>query len=783
MSKKIMAAILAGLMLFTAVSCTSEKNGTTDETAVEKQNENTPQMLTNVFKGNNITLPEEYRVIEGASPYYDKDSGEITLLCVKDDYLYDDDGNYVSSNYAYKTCKYDKNLNLIEEKDVELFGDDHETYTSNCVILGDRIVCGVRKSTDGQSSYTITIYDMASGESKTSESIVGLFDTAEEGGWFYVNSICVNGEGDIYIGSDSEILVLSDSFVKKFTVSVDRWVTTMSSSPAGDVYVMSHFDKGSGIAKINPETKSFDDPIYPGDNTRQLMFGDGYDLYVELEDGIYGCTFTEDGVDSVMLMNYTNSDISRSSFTAIAMLDKDTLIASDRSSTDREERLKVFQKVPDIDLSNIRTVEIVSTEGFDYFTTIGVVNYNKAHLDTRLLVTDYSKYATDENYNAGREKLINDILMGLYKPDIILTDTYSTVAENLIKNNIFMDIGTLIDNDAGMKRDDILGAVIRACSTSDGQLWGLPSGYSVETLVGKTETLGGRTSWTFSEMLDFAKTLLEGTTLMQGLSQQSVFYQLNGLFTQFIDLENHTCDFENQNFYDTLNFIASLPAEYDYSADRNPDNRYEKFQNGQIALFSMWMHDAASILEPECYFNTKDYTFIGYPTYGENSRGGNVTCSNVFVVTNFCKNTDIAWDFIKSVAAPDDDGDSIRYGGGDMPILRESLRKVCEEFYDYEFEFYYSGGGGYGPGDPDNPRTQDDLDEPGVLAHFTPEDTERLIDYIDNDCGSPITEAMPAELQSIITEEITSFTGGAKTAEECAKVIQSRVKIWLSEHE
>lgn len=482
-------------------------------------------------------------------------------------------------------------------------------------------------------------------------------------------------------------------------------------------------------------------------------------------------------------MNYTNSDISRSSFTAIAMLNKDTLIASDRSSTDREERLKVFQKVPDIDLSNIRTVEIVSTEGFDYFTTIGVVNYNKAHLDTRLLVTDYSKYATDENYNAGREKLINDILMGLYKPDIILTDTYSTVAENVIKNNIFMDIGTLIDNDAGMKRDDILGAVIRACSTSDGQLWGLPSGYSVETLVGKTETLGGRTSWTFSEMLDFAKTLPEGTTLMQGLSQQSVFYQLDGLFTQFIDLENHTCDFENQNFYDTLNYIASLPAEYDYSADRNRDNRYEKFQNGQIALYSMWMHDAASILEPECVFNTKDYTFIGYPTYGENSRGGIISCSNIFVVTNFCKNTDIAWDFIKSVVAPDDDGDSIRYSGGDMPILRESLRKVCEGFYDYEFEFYYSGGGGYGPGDPDNPRTQDDLDEPGVLAHFTPEHTEALINYIDNDCGSPITEAMPTELQNIISEEITSFTGGAKTAEECAKVIQSRAKIWLAEHE
>lgn len=780
MSKKIMAAILAGLMLFTAVSCTSEKNGTTDETAVEKQNENTPQMLTNVFKGNNITLPEEYRVIEGASPYYDKDSGEITLLCVKTEYIYDDNGEYVSSNNLYKTCKYDKDLNIIEDKDIELFGDDHETYAGNCVILSDKIVCGVTKFVDGQNSYTITIYDMTSGESKTSEELNGLFDTAEEGGWFYVNSICVNKDGDIYIGSENEILVLNDSFVKKFSMPVERWINSMASSPEGDIYVISHFDKGQGIAKVNPETKSFDDPIYPGDNTRQLMFGDGYDLYVELEDGIYGCSFTEEGVVSVMLMDYTNSDISRSSFTAIAMLDKDTLIASDRSS---ENSLQLYKKVPDIDLSNIRTVEIVSTRGFDYFTTIGIVQYNKAHHDTRLLVTDYSKYATEENYQAGREKLINDIITGLYKPDIILTDNYSTVAENLIKNNIFMDIGTLIDNDAGMKRDDILGAVIRACSTSDGQLWGLPSSYNIDTLVGKTDTLGGRTSWTFSEMIEFAKTLPEGTTLMQGLSQQSAFYQLDGFFTQFIDLENNTCDFENENFYNILNFIASLPAEYDYSADRNSDNRYEKFQNGQIALYSMHLRDAASILEPECVFNTKDYTFIGFPTYGENTRGGIISCSNIFVVTKFCENTDIAWDFIKSVAAPDGDSVSRSFGGRDLPILRESLRKLCEVFYDYEFEFYYSGGGGYGPRDPDNPHTQDDLNEPGILTHFTPEHTEALINYIDNDCGSPITEAIPDELQSIITEEITSFTGGAKTAEECAKVIQSRVKIWLSEHE
>ena len=186
MSKKIMAAILAGLMLFTAVSCTSEKNGTTDETAVDAQAETKTQMLTSVFKGNTLTLPEGFRIIEDASPYYNKDSGEITLLFVKDDYFYDDNGDYVSSNYVYKTCKYDKDLNLTQEKDVELFGDDHEAYANNCVILNDKIVCLSSKRADNENAFTVTIYDMVSGESKTSESINGLFDNREEGGWFYV---------------------------------------------------------------------------------------------------------------------------------------------------------------------------------------------------------------------------------------------------------------------------------------------------------------------------------------------------------------------------------------------------------------------------------------------------------------------------------------------------------------------------------------------------------------------------------------------------------------------
>ena len=73
------------------------------------------------------------------------------------------------------------------------------------------------------------------------------------------------------------------------------------------------------------------------------------------------------------------------------------------------------------------------------------------------------------------------------------------------------------------------------------------------------------------------------------------------------------------------------------------------------------------------------------------------------------------------------------------------------------------------------------MTEPGILAHFTKEDTDFIMNYLDNECGSAVSESIPYEVSSIINEEISTFLGGAKTAGECAKVIQSRVSILLSE--
>ncbi len=167
------------------------------------------------------------------------------------------------------------------------------------------------------------------------------------------------------------------------------------------------------------------------------------------------------------------------------------------------------------------------------------------------------------------------------------------------------------------------------------------------------------------------------------------------------------------------------------------------------------------------------------PVSGENSKGGQLSFSSSYMITNSCENPDLAWDFLKTIIVPDVED---RFYDG-FSIFKSSLLALCEKYYDYEFEFYFSGGAMWGSYDKENPGTQEDMTEPGILTHFTEEDTELIMKYLNDECGSPLTSSIPEDVISIITEEITSFTGGAKSAEDCARVIQSRVSIYLAEHE
>jgi len=84
--------------------------------------------------------------------------------------------------------------------------------------------------------------------------------------------------------------------------------------------------------------------------------------------------------------------------------------------------------------------------------------------------------------------------------------------------------------------------------------------------------------------------------------------------------------------------------------------------------------------------------------------------------------------------------------------------------------------------DPDHPLTEETLEKPGIILTFTDEDRQKYEDFLDRS-GNPLIHEIPDAVTNLVKEEISVFFGGLGTAEDCAKKIQSRVTIWLSENE
>ena len=779
MCKRILSLISATLVLTASVSfssCSKSGDSTADSTnaadgeAIEKVS-----VLTGVYSESVLEVPDGYGYTSGSQPSYDTENGELRLLLSKYDTEFDESGNFVNGGYSYAICRYDKDLKLTYTKQL-MMSDNENTYIDKACLVGN-ILYYIDEAYDSKtyaSTYCICKYDLTTDEIVKSNDISGMFSTSADSDWFYIQYFTCDTEGNIYIAADSEIIVVSPDFMLKASVPLSGWVMSMSSSTDGNVYVASYFNDGYGFAKLDLTSQSLGEPTYFNNNSvNEIFFADGYDYYYTMSDGIYGCTVSDDGtVTDEILLNYTNSDISSSNFNVCAIINKDMILGTDYSAIG--DAPHVYTKSDDIDLSNVTVIEIAISEYTDYSN---IVNYNKSHKDTRIVLTDYTKYNTDIDYSAGTTKLVNDIASGLYKPDIVISSYSYGAASDLVSKGLFVDLNTYLSSDSELKKDDILDSVLRAFSTSDGKLWGLTSSINVKTLAAKTDTLNGLTSWTLDEMLDYAASLPEGTSLVYGLTQSNVLSYFSDSFNSFIDLENNTCDFENETFYKLLNFIAALPEDFDYTSQSDDNNYYAQYQNGSVALYNSYNYSIPSFIELQCVFNTEDYTLIGYPTTGENTRGGAIAADSTYLITSCSENPDTAWDFIKSAITVENE-----YSDG-IPVIKSQIEEQCEKYYDYEFEFYFSGGSSYGIKDSENPRTQDDMTDPGIFTYFTEDDTAVIMDYLNNECGSPMTQAIPAEVTNIITEEITSFTGGAKNAEDCARIIQSRVKIWLSEHE
>lgn len=758
-------AVIAMLMLGSCGAKTN-KDAETEGQVVDK-----PTVLTNVYTCRDLTLPEGYYI----NSYAGMKDGAFQFQ-----------GNYYESSGEYGTEEYyalSKSVLIALPKDG---GDYTETVLSNVEWNGsDDMGVDYSETTlhlfDGGRVELTMAYDPAN--SSTSYNLAVIEDDGTEkrveeieknfsnvDAYFYVQCIQRDKDGNIYLASDSHILVFDPELHDSFVVQNENYIQNMSLSTDGKVYAQYYGENGMTCAPIDVQARKFGDAItLPEDlDFNGIFFGKGYALYYYNAIGIYGYNTGDE--TGTLLMHFQNSDISGDLDSAY-YIDEDSFLLQyyDRLTWDRQ--YGVFTKSADIDLSQITIVEIASANA-PYDLASRIVDFNRKHKDMRVLYTDYSQYATPENYQAGDTKLANDVLNGLYKPDIVIGMISDQAYAAFLEKGLFADYNAFAAGDADFQLSDMFGCV-KNTYTIDGKLIALPSEINVQVLLGNKALLGDRNSWTLEEMLDVVDSLPDDVAIVRNLTQNAFMNLLgeNGV-AAFID--GIDCSFDSPTFIRLLEHMKGLPenlpdSEYAYEND----NVYAEYQAGKYATVQHGYWSVNSWFEELAYFGADNTVRIGYPSV--NGKGGGTTLSqytNLYSILEGSKYKDAAWCFIKSALQQED------IGRDSVPLFHSDFKKMVEKIHNYTYVLYNNGGAAWGAF---NPEDTDFEASQGIVMRASDLDWDAIEKWLDEIGNPAVSSNLPIEIQNIITEEISSYLGGTKNASDTANMIKRRVSLYLEE--
>ena len=313
------------------------------------------------------------------------------------------------------------------------------------------------------------------------------------------------------------------------------------------------------------------------------------------------------------------------------------------------------------------------------------------------------------------------------------------------------------------------------------KMWGISPKVTVHTVNASREKVGDRTHWTLDELLDYAESLPEGEYLMYPAIRSKADEYILGPagYSMFVDFDNKTASFDSDVFVQYLEYVDSMPADYDEYYDNVANRLRDALHSGRISLCNeAKMYFVMSWLELKTQFPQGGHTIIGYPS--DSPASAYATAEAAYVITSFADDPDQMWEILKGIFPLDPKYVTYKNPTG-LPALKYIYDAVAEDESDIEYVIKYQGGMTGHSYDPANPMKPEDLDEPGMILYFDEAEAEKLRDLLDNRCGTSVMDTLPPALDAIVREEVSAFLAGMGTAEDCAGKIQSRVNLWLSE--
>ena len=473
------------------------------------------------------------------------------------------------------------------------------------------------------------------------------------------------------------------------------------------------------------------------------------------------------------LLNYVNSDVIASGFNSIYIADDTTLYGFYNYYDESDSNSAIFAKYTKVAPEDVVDKKVLSLGCLwvDSDVKKRVIDFNKSNSEYRITIKDYSQYNTEEDWNAGTNKFNSDVASG-QAPDIVVANDPSII-HNYISKGLFADLTDYIKNDSDINFDDIFPNLIKASSYND-KIYEVVPSFTISTVAGKKSVLGDRKSWTMEEFLQFKNSLQSGMSMFADATRENMlnnFLSVN--VSDYMDFSKGKCYFDTPEFISLLGYLKEFPkAEEMYTDDYWENYDYESaesaYRENKVVLSPTAIYDLREIKYLIRGTFGEEVTFIGYPC--KEGNGSSINPMSSYAISSKSPYKDVAWEFVKYYYSTEYQ-DKLSWGiPASMTQFDKNAKAATEKPYYYDennekFEYddtYYING---------QEVVIDPLSEAEIAS------IKEFVKSVDR------ISSYNSEIENIITEDAEPFFAGQKSAEEVAKVIQSRVNIYINERQ
>lgn len=641
--------------------------------------------------------------------------------------------------------------------------------------------------------------------------------TDEDGNSFYVSSFFVDNSGNVYLSDWQNVYIYDQDGNKKTTVDLGENGGDLCELKAGVVGVSYYKndeakpeESGRVFQEIDPATgKLTGDTVKLPDAAYSFFPGDDvYDIYYDYNGNIYGYKFDTGTKDKVI--DWIECDINSNNINSYSILPDGRVIAFESSYDDQAQKnnmqLIVMTRVDAASVVN-KTVLTFACMYLDWNMRDAIVKFNRASNTHRIVVRDYSEYNTDDDYNAGIQKLNTEMLSGKL-PDMIDINTYNMPVEQYAAKGFLTDLYELIDADPELSREDFVQPVLKALESADGKLYQLPSTFAVSTAIALDKVAGDYDTWNLAAVKDAMTKLQDGASVFDVYRTKTDILQtcISRNIDAFVDWENGSAHFDSDEFKALLEFANQFPDTYDWenATDEENDSAQNRMNSGKQLMTDMYVSSFEDMLYQLTGYNG-GVKFVGYPSE-DGTSNHTFQIDGAIAISSTCADKTAAWNFMKQFLTEDYQSG---YNVWNFPINQKAFDQKMKDAMTEEYQTdengnvvkdengnpiripkmtYYTtdtGGGVAFAATTETPASTvviggSGVNEDGSISIYamTQEQADQILDLIN---ATTAVYGYDESILNIISDEAAAYFAGEKSLDDTANMIQSRVNLYVAE--